>query len=141
VSAQGNILGFDYGLRRIGVAVGQTITRTAGTLETINCRDGVPDWKAVSRLIHEWQPAAVVVGIPYNMDDSEGELGKRARRFARQMEGRYGVPVHAIDERLTSVEAEATLRTQRQSGRRRIRREDVDSAAARVILQNWLNEN
>jgi len=107
VVAARTLLGFDFGLKRIGVAVGQEMTGTASALTTVAARDGKPDWDAISRLIHEWQPDAVVVGLPLNMDGSDHELSRRARRFGNQLHGRYNLPAHFIDERLSSLEAEA----------------------------------
>ena len=138
--ASGALLGFDYGLRRIGVAVGQLLTGTASPRPAIPARDGAPDWTAVGRLIVEWQPAAIVVGVPYNMDGSRQEMTDRAERFSRQLHGRFHLPVHVVDERLSSHEAEDRLRTARQEGRRgRITKPEIDSAAACVLLETWLN--
>lgn len=134
------LLGFDYGLRRIGVAVGQSLTGTATPLATLNARDGVPDWDAIAKLITEWQPAAIVVGVPYNMDGSRQDMTDRAERFLRQLHGRFNLPVHAVDERLSSNEAGDRLRTARSEGRRgRIAKPEIDSAAACVLLETWLN--
>lgn len=133
------VLGFDYGLRRIGVAVGQSLTGTAQALSTVTARDGVPDWDAIGALIAEWRPQALIVGVPYNMDGSEQPITRRAQRFARQLEGRFALGVHLVDERLTSAEAEEELRTQRAAGRRRrVRREEIDARAARIIVEDWL---
>ncbi len=133
------LLGFDYGLKRIGVAVGNRITGQASPLETVPARDGKPDWEAITRLIDQWQPAQLVVGRPLHMDGSEQELTQRARRFGNQLGGRYNLPVHAVDERLSSVEAEQRLRdegiaTGRDKGA-------VDRTAAAIILQGWLDSH
>src|SRR5215472_16847558 len=133
------ILGFDFGLKRIGMAVGQTVTRSASPLGTAAVRGGEPDWEAIGRLIAEWRPAALVVGLPYNMDLSEQEMTGHARRFAEGLAARFPLPVHTVDERLSSREAEAQLKERRQQGRRRISREDIDGAAACVILESWFN--
>jgi putative Holliday junction resolvase len=130
----GTLLGFDYGPRKIGVAVGQTITGSASPLTTIRSHGERPDWARIEGLIREWQPKAAVVGLPYNMDDSETELAPRARRFARQIEGRFGLRVHLVDERLTSLEA------RRQLGREASSLEVVDAMAAKLILETWLCE-
>ena len=133
-AADGTILGFDYGTRRIGVAVGQSITASATPLATVRATDGRPDWDHITRLVEEWKPAALVVGLPYNMDDSEADIAPRVRRFARQLEGRYRLPVHLVDERLTSVEAERRLGADAErSGR-------LDSLAATFILETWLRD-
>ena len=130
----GTLLGFDYGPRKIGVAVGQTITGSASPLTTIRSHGERPDWARIEGLIREWQPKAAVVGLPYNMDDSETELAPRARRFARQIEGRFGLQVHLVDERLTSLEA------RRQLGREATSLEVIDAMAAKLILETWLCE-
>ena len=133
------LIGFDFGLKRIGVAVGQSVTRSASPLGVAAVRGGEPDWEAIGRLIAEWRPAALVVGLPYNMDLSEQEMTGHARRFAQGLAERFPLPVHTVDERLSSREAEAQLKERRQQGRRRIRREDIDGAAACVILESWFN--
>lgn len=134
-------LGFDFGLKRIGVAVGQSLTGTATPLTTLAAQDGQPDWNAVAKLLAEWQPAALVVGLPYNSDGSEQAITTRATRFACQLEGRYGLPVHQVDERYSSTTAEESLRANRAAGRRRVRKTDIDAAAACVILEAWLRDH
>jgi putative Holliday junction resolvase len=131
----GAVLGFDYGTRKIGVAVGQTVTGTATPLVTLPTRDEKPDWAAIGRLVADWQPEALVVGLPLEMNDAEAPVAARARRFARQLEGRYRLPVHLADERLTTREAK------RQLDRDGIRNTaPVDAVAARLILETWLND-
>ncbi|HEV7165939.1 MAG: Holliday junction resolvase RuvX [Gammaproteobacteria bacterium] len=132
-------LGFDFGMKRIGAAVGQSLTGSASPLGVVAVRGGEPDWEAIGRLIGEWRPGALVVGLPYNMDLSEQDMTHRARHFAEQLTERFPLPVHTVDERLSSREAEAALKEQRQQGRRRITREDIDGAAACVILESWFN--
>ncbi|MDD3786726.1 MAG: Holliday junction resolvase RuvX [Hydrogenophaga sp.] len=127
------LLGFDYGTKRIGVAVGQTLTGSARPLTIVRARDGKPDWEAISRLISEWQPAALVIGLPVHMDGTEHERTTRAQRFGNQLAGRYNLPVHRVDERLTSYEAELDLRAQGKGG------EALDAVAAQLILQSWLD--
>lgn len=135
------LLAFDYGTRRIGTAVGQSLTATASPLPAVTARDGTPDWDAIAKLLAEWQPSAIVVGVPYNMDDSRQEMTDRAERFARQLKGRFGLPIHTVDERLSSHEAEDRLRAARQEGRRgRIGKAEIDSAAACVMLETWFNQ-
>jgi len=125
-------LGFDYGLQRIGVAVGQELTATASPLTTVRANDGKPDWDAISKLFAQWQPDEVVVGLPLNMDGSESELSHRAQRFGNQLHGRYNLPAHFMDERLTSLQAEAELRG------RAHKKADIDKVAAKIILESWL---
>lgn len=132
-------LGFDFGLRRIGVAAGQSITRSASPVATLLANAGEPDWARVDKLLEQWKPDRLVVGLPYTMRGDEQPITQRARAFAVALEQRYARPVHLVDERLSSKEAEARLRDLRQQGRKRVRREDIDCAAACVILESWLN--
>ena len=135
----GSVLGFDYGEQRIGIAIGQRITGTASPLTTLTNKNQHPDWEAIGRLIKEWQPEALVVGMPYHLDGSETTLSDRIRRFCRQLEGRFRLPVHLIDERLSSTEAERYLKHQRQQGRRkRIDKHEIDQLAAAIQLESWL---
>lgn len=129
------VLGFDFGTRRIGVAVGQELTRSANALVTLNNRNGAPDWEAIGRLIEQWQPAALVVGLPLNLDDSDHEVTRLARRFGNRLRGRYNLPVYTMDERLSSAAAEALLAEQG-----RYDKADVDKVAAQLILQGWLEQ-
>ena len=128
------LLGFDYGRKRIGVAVGQQITRSATALTTVRARDGKPDWPAIGHLIEEWKPDALVVGIPYHMDGTEQDMTQAARRFCRQLEGRYRLPVYQTDERLTSYMVESSLPGKRNA------HQNIDPMAARLILQDWLHQ-
>ncbi len=136
------ILAFDFGRRRIGVACGDTLSRTARALPGVhNGADG-PRWSLVDSMIREWQPAAVVVGLPYHVDGSESGMSAAARGFAAQLQHRYTLTVHLVDERYSSLEAGTRLREQRASGlrRRRVGQGDVDAAAACVILERWFTE-
>jgi putative Holliday junction resolvase len=127
-------LGFDYGTKRIGVAVGQSITRSANPLTALNSSNEKPDWERIARLIEEWKPAQLVVGLPYNMDDSESQVTDKARRFARQLEGRFHLPVNLVDERLTSHEAQQGLPSAAEFDGR------LDAVAAKLILETWLQQ-
>jgi len=126
------VLGFDYGEKRIGVAVGQTLTGTATAVQTISQHQHQPDWTAIGRLIDTWQPQQLVVGLPLNMDGSEQSLTRRARRFGRQLAGRYRLPVDYADERLSTREAA------RAYEHRAPPREGRDAVAAKVILEGWM---
>jgi len=130
----GTLLGFDYGTAKIGIAVGQTETGTANPLMTLRAIQQKPDWTAIGRLIDDWLPEALVVGLPYDMDDTETEIAPLARRFARQLEGRYRLPVHMADERLTSQVDRQLL------GRKIKKYEELDAIAAKLILETWLSE-
>ena len=133
------LLAFDYGSRRIGVAVGQTTTGTASPAGVVSV-SGNPDWTAIERHVREWSPTRLLVGLPYNMDGSETILTGACRAFAGELARRHGLPVEFVDERLTSAAAQAELRDVRRSGARtrRVRREDIDAHAARLILETWL---
>ncbi len=135
------ILAFDYGTRRIGVASGDTLTRTARTLTTLQCAPDVP-WAEIDRLIGDYRPAQFVVGVPYNMDGTPTLLTKASRRFAHEIKSRYVVPVALIDERLSSREATDRLREARSQDlkRRRTTREDIDMVAARIVLERWFDD-
>ena len=128
------LLGFDYGLKRIGVAVGQELTGTASALVTVRANDGKPDWDAISKLIGQWQPDEVVIGLPLNMDGSFHELSYRARRFGNQLHGRYNLPTHFMDERLSSLDAERELKGKAH----KMQVADIDKVAAKIILESWL---
>ena len=128
------LLGFDYGHRRIGVAVGQVLTRSATPLTTIVCHNHRPDWAAISRLIEEWKPDALVVGIPYHMDGSTQPTTQAAQRFCRQLRGRYKLHVYAAEERLSSYVVESKLAGGAGANT------DIDALAAQVILQDWLQQ-
>lgn len=133
------LLGFDFGPRKIGIAVGQTITGSATALTTLRSRDGKPDWTGIASLVGEWQPEAFVVGLPFNMDDTEVDWSPQVHRFARQLEGRFRLCVHLIDERLTSIEARRQLRE--RPGRSAHALEQIDALAAALILETWLCEH
>lgn len=135
------ILGFDYGTKRIGVAVGNPLSQSAQALTTLHSQDN-PNWDDIERLVNEWRPQALVVGMPFMADGSEQAMTRHARRFIVELGRRFALPVHAVDERFSSIEAEVQLRTQRASGarKRRLQAGDTDAMAAQVILQAWLAE-
>jgi putative Holliday junction resolvase len=129
------LLGFDYGTYKIGVAVGQTVTRTASPLTTLFGHKQQPNWDQISQLMRRWEPDQLVVGLPCDIEGRETELAPRARRFARQLAGRYRLPVHLMDERLTSMEA------RRHQGPNFTIGNQPDAVAARLILETWMSEN
>jgi putative Holliday junction resolvase len=133
------VLAFDFGLRRIGLAAGDTLTCSAAPLPAIAALQNGPDWSAIERQLRSLHPRRLVVGAPYNADGTPGSLAPAARRFASELEKRFGLPVNMVDERWSSLEANEVLKARRASGerRKRIKREDIDSAAAAVILQRW----
>ena len=134
----GTIIAFDFGHRRIGVAVGQTLTDSANALTVVPFTNR-PDWQAIEILLKEWKPAAIVVGLPLAEDGGETDMSKAARRFGRQLEGRFSIPVWHEDERLTSFNAEERFAGARSRGE--LRRKDAsqkDAIAAQIILETWL---
>jgi putative Holliday junction resolvase len=133
------LLGFDFGMKRIGVAVGQTITKSARPLVTLKAHQGVPQWEVLNKLIKTWQPDALVVGIPLNMDGTEQPLTQAAKIFIDALQQRYELPVHGIDERLSTKDARERLFN--QGGYKALQEGQVDSVAAQLILQNWLMEH
>ncbi len=139
MTAVTTVLAFDFGLRRIGIASGDTLTRSAAPRPAVPAGGSGPDWDAIEREIRALAPAQLVVGAPYNADGSERALADAARRFAAELERRFALPVHLVDERFSSLEATTQLKARRASGerRRRVRRADIDSAAAAVILGRW----
>ena len=124
-------MGFDYGEKRIGVAVGQTVTRTASPLATLPAKHGQPDWTVLGRLIGEWQPDCLVLGLPTTAEGNPHPMAEPIARFARRLGGRFGKPVDFVDERLSSYAAEEFSR---RSGL------GVDAHAAQQILETWLNQ-
>lgn len=132
------ILGFDFGMKNIGIAVGQELTGTANPLMVIKARDGIPDWEQIKKLLQEWQPALLVVGLPLNMDGSEQEMTAAARRFGNRLHGRFNIPVEWQDERLSTYEALDQMGIRSKMDARQ--RSDVDRISAQLILQSWLNQ-
>jgi putative Holliday junction resolvase len=120
-----SFLAFDFGIRRVGVATGSTVTQTASPLRTLT-GDGQARFGAIGALIGEWQPDELVVGVPWHPDGAAHVNTLRAQRFARQLQGRFGLPVHEVDERYSTVEAAST------------RASDLDAAAAAIILEQFL---
>jgi len=134
-----SVLAFDFGLKRIGIAAGDTLTASAAPRPAAFTTRAGPDWAAIRREIEALKPRRLIVGAPYNADGSPGALAPAARRFASELERRFKLPVSMVDERWSSLEASAALKARRAGGgRRRVRREQVDSAAAAVILERWL---
>jgi putative Holliday junction resolvase len=143
---EGYVLCFDFGLRRIGTAIGQATTRTASSLETVSngqSRAGgggqPPDWAAISRLVKDWRPSQFLIGLPLDLDGNETEMSGLARRFGTQLEQRFGKPCIYYDERFSSQAAGQMFVELRASGHaRRKDAKQLDSVAAQLILQNWL---
>tara|TARA_Y100001935_G_scaffold251595_1_gene253922 strand:+ start:340 stop:762 length:423 start_codon:yes stop_codon:yes gene_type:complete len=132
----GTFLGFDYGTHKIGVAVGQIVTKSANPLVTLSNVKNKPDWEKIEILIMEWKPQALIIGHPYEMTDKEASNAKNAKRFSRQLYERFHLPVHLVDERLTTRDAWVQL------GKDAIKDQTkVDSFAAKLILETWLQSN
>lgn len=138
-AASRTYLGFDFGTKSLGIAVGSNASGLAEPLVTLTVRHGLPDWPAVDRLVREWQPAGLVVGLPLNMDDSENAMTRAARQFGHRLRARYNLPVHWVDERLTSVDAKNAMVEARVPWKQRKSR--VDRLAAQAILQAYLDES
>ena len=133
------ILAFDFGLKHIGVAIGQEITNTAQTFFSLDAKNGEPDWSQLDLLVKEWNPKLMVVGNPLNMDGSDSEIKKNSDKFSDLINKRYNIPVELMDERLTTRAAKARLKSEEgsfiSSGK------DTHQIAAQIILENWFSEN
>lgn len=135
---EGVYLGFDFGYKRIGMAVGQRLTGSASPLHTLDAKHGAPDWQHLQTLINQWRPLALIVGLPTCIDDTELHTTAAAKRFAKQLQKRYELPVYLVDERLSTVEARSMLFA--EGGYRKLKHSEIDSMAACVILEQWLHE-
>ena len=133
---EGIYLGFDFGYKRIGVAVGQQLTCSASPLNTLDAKLGVPNWDLIKKLIDQWRPVAMIVGLPTCIDGTEQYTTAASKGFAKQLRKRFSLPVHLVDERLSTMEARAYLFA--EGGYRKIKQSEVDSIAACVILEQWL---
>ncbi|MCK8043575.1 MULTISPECIES: Holliday junction resolvase RuvX [Shewanella] len=130
-----SVLGFDYGTKSIGIAIGQEITATARPLLSIKAVDGIPKWEEIGALITEWKPDLIVVGLPLNMDGTEQEMTQRARKFANRLSGRFGVKVATQDERLTTADAKARLFE--MGGYKALTKGQVDAMSAVLIVESY----
>lgn len=133
------LLAFDFGTKSIGAAVGETLLNTANELAPIKAKDGIPNWQDIEKLLQEWKPHTVLVGLPLNMDGSDQEITRRARKFAQRIHGRYGINVELVDERLSTREAKEIAAERGQRGN--YAQQPVDSIAARLILESWWASN
>lgn len=137
-TAQGTVLAFDFGTRRIGVAIGELMLGRARPLTVIDAEANDARFAAIGKLVTEWQPARLVVGLPLGLDGQEHAMTDRARRFARQLEGRYRLPLALVDERLTSTAAEERLRAAGLGWR--TRKASLDAEAAATLLQSYFDQ-
>lgn len=131
------IIGFDFGTWSIGAAIGQDITKTAHPLCSFKARDGIPNWQEIKKVLDEWKPDYIIVGLPLNMDGSEQPLTVRARKFANRIHGMFGYQVHLHDERLSTVEAKSHIFS--SNGYKALEKGRVDATSAAVILESWFD--
>jgi len=136
------VIAFDFGLKRTGVAVGNTLTGSASPECTLTSKDERPDWDGITGLISEWKPSKLVVGMPTELDGSDSPLKPRVERFCNQLRGRYNLEVEQENEQFTSIEAAERLKQLRQKGRKqKVNKDEVDKIAATIILENWMQKN
>jgi putative Holliday junction resolvase len=135
MSTERILLSFDFGMKRIGVAVGQRITKTANPLTTLAAKAGEPDWHQVDALVKKWRPDAFIVGIPLNMDGTDQPMTHAARHFTQSLIKHYALPTHEVDERLTTKAAREALFE--AGGYKALQSGEVDQFAAKILLENW----
>lgn len=133
------LIAFDFGLRQIGVATGNSVSNIASELCILNAKEGKPNWHEMETILKEWQPQLCLVGLPLNMDGTESELSAKARKFARQIEGRFSIKIEMIDERLSSFEAKGLAREEGHKGN--YKAAPIDALAARILVTQWLNNS
>ncbi|WP_372871062.1 Holliday junction resolvase RuvX [Shewanella sp.] len=129
------VMGFDFGTKSIGIAVGQSITGSANPLTSVKAQDGIPNWDDIGKLINEWKPDLLVIGLPLNMDGTEQEMTQRARKFANRLNGRFGVKIATQDERLTTADAKARLFE--LGGFKALTKGQVDAVSAVLIVESY----
>lgn len=129
------VLGFDFGSKSIGIAVGQEITGSAAPVKAIKARDGIPNWDEISAIVEQWTPDLIVVGLPLNMDGTRQPITFAAQKFANRLGSRYGIPVQTQDERLSTEDARAQLFA--KGGYRNLEKGKVDNVSAILILESW----
>ena len=132
------VMGFDFGMKRLGIAVGQELTRTASPLVTLDVKNGLPDWTALASLIQQWQPEAFVVGLPQHRDGKPHRLAPLITEFCTRLQNQYQCPVYTVDEHLSSYAAESELKERGHDPRRH--KKQIDALAASIILQHWLEQ-
>lgn len=129
-------MGFDFGTKSIGIAMGNALTGNATPLAAIKAQDGIPNWDQLEKLLKEWHPDRLIIGLPLNMDGTEQELTRRARKFGNRLHGRFGYPIEFQDERLTTTDARARLFE--EGGYKALSKDAVDSVSAALIVESWL---
>ena len=129
------VLGFDFGMRRIGIAIGNTQIRNARPLTVLNATDGIPNWEIIQQLIDQWQVTHLVVGLPYHVDGTDQEITKAAKKFSRRLHAKFKLPVSLVDERYSTKIAKSSdaFKTNKKAS--------IDSHAAAIILEAWLNDD
>lgn len=132
------VLCFDYGTKSIGVAVGNDLTGSATLLPALKAQDGTPNWDQIAKLIADWQPQLLLVGLPLNMDGTEQDFTTRTRKFANRLHGRYGLPVELHDERLSTADARSRLFA--EGGYRKLTKDKIDSLSAQIIFEGWYEQ-
>ncbi|MGB0894758.1 MAG: Holliday junction resolvase RuvX [Parashewanella sp.] len=133
------VLGFDFGTKSIGIAVGQAITYQASPVQAVKANDGVPNWNVIEQIISKWQPDLLVVGLPLNMDGSEQPVTQRAKKFANRLHGRFGIEVKLQDERLTTTDAKARLFE--LGGYKKLAKDQIDAVSAVLIVESYFENN
>ncbi|MDP7591315.1 MAG: Holliday junction resolvase RuvX [Litorilituus sp.] len=136
---QRTIIGFDFGKKYIGVAVGQEITGSATPIGSVKARDGIPNWDLLANYLKEWQPDIIVVGLPLNMDGSEQQLTRDAKKFGNRIAGRFGIKVEFQDERLTTADAKEQLFS--RGGYRNLKKDNIDAESARLIIESYFEQS
>ena len=129
------ILGFDFGLSKIGVAIGQMVTCSATPLTLLKAKRGVPDWQLINQIIKDWDADAIVIGLPLNMDGTEQYITRRAREFGEALKKQFTLPIYFSDERLTTIAARDEMHTHLKGA---ARFENADSVSAKLIVESWM---
>ena len=135
---EGNIIGFDFGQKRIGVAIGNNISKSAQALITIESTSSNQKFEVIQKIMDEWQPVSIVVGMPFNVDGSEHKVTNLCKKFAKQLEQKYALPIHLIDERYTSIEASYEIQDKKIDLKKK--KLLIDQIAAKIILQSYLDQ-
>ena len=130
----GVVMAFDYGLRNIGIAIGQNITKSASTFYAIKAKEGEPDWIKLDSIVKEWEPALFIVGDPFNMDGTRSEFQKRISQFSTKLKNRYKIRLHMLDERLTTKEAKERIKTESSELKKSTNKHSI---SAQIILEDW----
>jgi putative Holliday junction resolvase len=136
---QRTVIGFDFGKKYIGIAVGQELTGTASPLGSIKANDGIPHWQNLTKFINEWQPDFIVIGLPLNMDGSEQQLTLDAKKFGNRVLGRFGINVEFQDERLTTADAKEQLFA--RGGYKNLSKDNIDAESAKLIIESYFEQH